>query len=81
MVKKALIIPDCHIPYEDKRAYDLMLEVAKDVDPDEIVILGDYADFYAVNSHGKDAELGGSVLMDEVFEVIQRLKELFIVVR
>lgn len=76
MVKKALVIPDCHIPYEDKRAYDLMLTVAKDIDPDEIVILGDYADFYAVNSHGKDAELGGALLMDEVYEVIQRLKEI-----
>jgi predicted phosphodiesterase len=76
MIKRALIIPDCHIPYEDKRAYDLMLKVAIDIDPDEIVILGDYADFYAVNSHGKDAELGVSTLMDEVYEVILRLKEL-----
>ena len=76
MIKKALIIPDCHIPYEDKRAYDLMLEVARDVDPDEVVILGDYADFYAVNSHGKDAELAGNLLQDEIYEVILRLKEL-----
>ena len=76
MVKKALIIPDCHIPYEDKRAYELMLKVAQDVDPDEIVILGDYADFYAINSHGKDGAVGNGLLEDEVFEVIERLKEL-----
>jgi len=76
MIKKALVIPDCHIPYEDRRAYDLMLTVAKDIDPDEIVILGDYADFYAVNSHGKDADMGSALLMDEVYEVIIRLKEL-----
>jgi predicted phosphodiesterase len=76
MVKKALIIPDCHIPYEDKRAYELMLAVAQDIDPDEIVILGDFADFYAINSHGKSADKGGDLLQDEVFEVILRLKEL-----
>jgi len=76
MAKKALIIPDCHIPYEDKRAYELMLNVAIDVDPDEIVILGDYADFYAVNSHGKDAAVANGVLQDEVHEVVLRLAEL-----
>jgi predicted phosphodiesterase len=76
MVRKALIIPDCHIPYEDKRAYELMLAVGKDLDPDEIVILGDYADFYAVSSHTKDAEMANVMLVDEVFEVIERLKEL-----
>ena len=76
MIKRALIIPDCHIPYEDKRAYELMLKVAQDVDPTEIVILGDYADFYAVNSHGKDADMAGLTLMDEVYEVIKRLKQL-----
>jgi predicted phosphodiesterase len=75
MVKKALIIPDCHIPYEDKRAYDLMLRVAKDVDPDEIVILGDYADFYAINAHGKSPTMS-HVLQDEITEVVERLIEL-----
>lgn len=52
-LKKALIIPDCHRPYHHKKAYNLMLKVALDLNPDEIVILGDYADFYAVNGHGK----------------------------
>lgn len=53
-LEKILFIPDCHIPYEDKRAYDLMLKVAKDMKPDHLIILGDYADFYAVSSHSKD---------------------------
>ena len=76
MVSRALIIPDCHIPYEDKRAYQLMLDVAVDtVRPDGIYILGDYADFYSVNSHGKSPSML-SQLKDEVFEVHERLKEL-----
>lgn len=77
--KKALIIPDCHIPYHDRRSYEIMLEVAKDIDQDygldEIVILGDYADFYAINAHGKDAAMS-HVLEDEIGEVIEHLKEL-----
>lgn len=75
MIKKALVIPDCHIPYEDKRAYELMLAVAKDVDPDEITILGDYADFYCLSAWGKEPGYN-QVLQEEVCEVIERLKEL-----
>ena len=74
-IRTALIIPDCHIPYEDKRAYQLMLDVATDLDPDEIVILGDYADFYAINSHGKSPDMT-HILQDEVSEVVSRLIEL-----
>ncbi len=73
-VGSALIIPDCHIPYHDQRAYNLMLEVAQDLpDLQEIVILGDYADFYAVNSHGKHPKYN-QVLMDEVSQVRKELE-------
>jgi UDP-2,3-diacylglucosamine pyrophosphatase LpxH len=76
-VKKALIIPDCHIPAEDKRAYEVMLQIASDLQPDQIVILGDYADFYCVSSHPKD--LGSNIplmLEKEVEAVKDRLDEL-----
>ena len=53
-LEKILFIPDCHIPYEDKRAYELMLKVARDLKPDHLIILGDFADFYGVSSHSKD---------------------------
>jgi hypothetical protein len=76
----ALIIPDCHFPYADQRAYDLMLKVAKDVkDLKEVVILGDYADFYAVNAHGKHPKFK-HVLTEEVSQVrkeLERLAHLF----
>jgi UDP-2,3-diacylglucosamine pyrophosphatase LpxH len=74
-MKTALIIPDCHIPYEDKKAYSLMLKAAIDINPDEIVILGDFADFYAVNSHGKHPLLMHT-LLEEVEHVKYRLDEL-----
>lgn len=83
-VSNALIIPDCHIPYHDKKAYDLMLNSAIATyganNIHEVVILGDYADFYAINSHGKEASMSGAKLKKEVAAVnkeLDRLDQLF----
>ena len=48
----ALLIPDTHRGWHDKRAYSLMIKVAKDLNPDGIYLLGDYADMYDINGHG-----------------------------
>lgn len=48
-----LIVSDAHIPYHDKKAFALMLGVAKDLKPKHIYIIGDFVDFYAVSSHSK----------------------------
>jgi hypothetical protein len=74
-LKLALLIPDCHIPYQNKKAYNLMIKIAKDLCPDEVVILGDYADFYSVSSHAKDPRVV-NILIDEVAEVNKKLDEL-----
>lgn len=49
-----LIVPDCHIPYHDVRAFNLMLTVGKALRPKRLVVIGDFLDFYAVSSHSKD---------------------------
>jgi len=53
----ALVIPDCHIPWMDEKAWDLMIEISQfqnDLLPlKQIVILGDFADCYAVSLHSK----------------------------
>lgn len=54
MLKRILFIPDTHIPYHDKRAFNLMLRAMKDFKPNITVILGDFADMYTVSSHSKD---------------------------
>lgn len=74
-MKKALLIPDTHRPFHDRKAYNLMLKVAQDVKPDEIVILGDYADFYSVSSHAKDPRIP-QMLIDEVNDVLDGLAEI-----
>lgn len=74
-LKVGLLIPDTHRPYHDRLAYKLMIKVAKDISPDEIVILGDYADFYSVMSHQKDPRVM-NMLIDEVEDVNAGLDEL-----
>ena len=74
-MKLALVIPDVHRPFHDKKAYALMMKVGADLRPDEVVLLGDYADFYSVSSHTKDPRLP-SMLVDEVTDVIEGLDEI-----
>ncbi len=49
-----LIVPDVHAPYHDRRAWELMLSVARELRPETIVVIGDLVDFYSVSAHSKD---------------------------
>jgi predicted phosphodiesterase len=53
-LRRVLFVPDTHSPYEDKRAWKLMMKAARQFKPQTIVHLGDLGDFYAVSSHSKD---------------------------
>lgn len=68
----AVIIPDTHVPYEHKKAFALVQDVIKHHKSQikEIVFLGDFADFYAVNSHGKHPQMLHN-LTEEVEKVIE----------
>jgi len=48
------VIPDVHVPYHDKRAWAVCLEALKEVNPEKVVIIGDFADFYSVSQYSKD---------------------------
>lgn len=82
-MEAALIIPDTHIPYHDKKSYQLMLDVGKHLKKKkilkEVIILGDYADFYAVNSHGKHPDMMHTLQneVDLVIDHLWKLKALF----
>jgi len=52
-MQKVLIIPDCHVPYHNKKAWNLVLQVAKKWKPDMCVLMGDWVDFYSISSHQK----------------------------
>jgi predicted phosphodiesterase len=72
-MKKVLIIPDTHIPYHDKRAFDTMLQAGKAFKPTDVIILGDFVDFYAVSSHNKDPKRALE-LKNEITETIKALE-------
>lgn len=52
-----------------------MLEVSQTLGVNEVVILGDYADFYSVSSHAKDPRIL-QMLTDEVESVLDGLDEI-----
>lgn len=53
-MKRILIVPDCHRPYHDERAWQLMLKAARRLRPHIVVVLGDFVDCYQVSDHDKD---------------------------
>lgn len=50
-LEPVLLIPDCHIPNHNERAWGLMLRVAMSLKPKHIVILGDFADGETLSAH------------------------------
>lgn len=76
-LETVLIIPDTHRPYHDEKAHALVVKVGKRVKPKHLIILGDYADFYAVSSHDKDpSRMTPKAFEAEVADVRRGLKDL-----
>jgi predicted phosphodiesterase len=48
-----LCVPDVHVPYHHKRAWELMLEVIDHVNPALTIQLGDFGDNKAFSRHGR----------------------------
>lgn len=74
-LKCILLVPDSHIPYEDKEAFDLMLKVARELKPTYLVVLGDLGDFYDISKYIKDPRHRVS-FTEEVDAVNKRLDQL-----
>lgn len=51
-IKRALILPDLHVPYEDERAVNLAYQVGVDAKVDLVLQGGDLADLYSLSAHG-----------------------------
>lgn len=45
-----LVIPDTHVPFEDKKAWNLVLKAAYELQPKRIVMLGDFMDCLTVSN-------------------------------
>lgn len=44
MIKKAVVIADCHYPHYDKKVFEIIKQITKDTKPDYLVYLGDCID-------------------------------------
>lgn len=75
MLSKILFVPDTHAPFEDHKAWNLMLKAAQAWRPDTIVILGDFFDFYCVSAHDKRPDRA-RMLKQEIQHATARLDEL-----
>jgi hypothetical protein len=52
MTKVAVLIPDVHVPHHDTQALDVVASIINDLPQlDELIFLGDIADFFSVQSH------------------------------
>lgn len=75
MTERIFVIPDTHVPYQDNKAWRLCLKAIKEIKPDKIVIIGDFADFYSVSDHDRDPNRK-KLLTDEVEDVNRELDRL-----
>lgn len=81
------IIPDVHVPFHDKGAWNLVLKAIRELQPDRVVTLGDFMDAYSVSSFPKTPErregLGseikaGNVELDRLGEAAGDAKVVFL---
>lgn len=56
MSETVLIVPDTHRPFHNPKAWRLFMKAARLLNPKHLVIIGDFADFYAVSDHDKSKD-------------------------
>ena len=74
-IKKVFFLPDTHVPYHNQSAFKIALKALNRFQPDVLVILGDFADFYSVSSHDKSPNRV-AYLQDEIKAVRQCLSRI-----
>lgn len=53
---RVLVIPDMHIPYHDKGVWDIMLAAVRKLQPDHVVVIGDFIDCFEISDFPKPAD-------------------------
>lgn len=51
-----LYLSDIQFPYQEQEAFDITLEIAKDISPDIVFLGGDILDFYQLSDFSKDPQ-------------------------
>lgn len=73
-----LIIPDTHVPFHDRQAFNLMYKVAEQLKPGIIILLGDLMDCYSLSNHLKNPEryVHLSKELEVVYAILDKLDSL-----
>lgn len=76
MSRRIGVINDLHIPFHDKKAVDLTLDIFQDIKIDKLILNGDIVDFINLSLHGpKHPEIKETV-EDEINQTLDFLKNL-----
>lgn len=69
-IKKALVIPDCQIPYHDEKSLNLLEQYMADNTWDYCIILGDFLDYFTISKFNTDKPglLEGKTILNECKE-------------
>jgi predicted phosphodiesterase len=82
-----LVIPDTHFPFEDKKAWAVALKAIRDLKPNRIVIIGDFADCLTVShfprSPGRISNLAQEIHavergLDQINEVAPKAEKVYV---
>lgn len=79
--EKALIVGDLHIPFQEKRAVNLMLRVAQDLQPDLVFLNGDIMDCWQISRYVKNPKLHDQaniqLEIEQTRSFLQRIRYMF----
>lgn len=72
-ISKALALYDVHVPFHDKEALEIALQYGLDNGCRDVIIPGDFADFFSVSDFRRDVTL---VQFKEEIEIVKRTLEI-----
>jgi predicted MPP superfamily phosphohydrolase len=76
--KCVLVIPDLHVPYHHKAAFNFLENLKRVHKPDIVISLGDLVDFHAISFHDSDVELfSAGHELEKAIEYLQDLHKTF----
>lgn len=74
--QKTVALNDLHVPYFDKKIFELILSFLKDYQPDEVFLLGDIIDFWMISKFRKDPSRVNTIQkdLDTTRELLRRIR-------
>jgi len=75
-MEKSIVISDLHIPFEDRRAVDLVLRFMKEFQPDNIFLNGDIMDCYSLSTFIKHQDISFDDELKQIRKFFTKLRSI-----